>query len=45
MLSHAEKYANAKEAFLAQKTSAAGPSEKKKVKEREKDKRKREEPS
>ena len=44
MLSHAEKYANIEEAFLAKKTSTPGPSEKEKEKEREKDKRKREEP-
>ena len=45
MLSHTEKYANVEEAFLAQKISASGPSEKGKGKEREKDKKKREEPS
>ena len=44
MLFHAEKYANAKEAFLARKTSTLGSSEKRKGKERKKDKRKREEP-
>ena len=43
-LSHAEKYANAEEAFLARKASAPGPSDKEKEKEREKDKRKRKEP-
>ena len=44
ILSYAEKYANAEEAFLARKTSVLGPLEKEKGKEREKDKRKREEP-
>ena len=44
MLICAEKYANAKESFLAKKTLAPGPSEKEKEKERKKDKRKREEP-
>ena len=44
MLSQAEKYANAEEAFLTRKASAPSPSNKKKRKEREKEKRKREEP-
>ena len=44
MLSCAEKYTNAKEAFIARKSLTAGPSDKGKGKEREKDKKKREEP-
>ena len=34
MLSHAKKYTNIEEAFLARKTSMLGPSKKKKGKER-----------